>query len=79
MAQANPIENPAGGDQPPEWFLRWLTERETTPKTPQLIKIEEDLGSLNISESVKSKIRNEVLLQTTVEDRRRRSGTSSIV
>ena len=52
MVQANPMENLAGEDQPPEWFLQWLTERETTPKTPEVIKIEEDLENLNIAELV---------------------------
>ena len=70
MAQANLIEggvqDAGSGNDPPEWFIQWLEGRELPFKTPQLIKIEEDLQNLEISDAVRSKIQNAVLHESSV-------------
>ena len=72
MAHGNPTEDPDGGNDQPEWFIRWLSSREPAAKTPQLIKIEEDLGNLEVLELVKSKIWNDVILETTAAEQKKK-------
>ena len=68
MANANPTSD----ELPPAWFRLWLAEGKETPKEPEVVKIENDIDNLDISESVKMKIKSEMLMQTQQEEQKRK-------
>ena len=53
------MENAA--EEPPQWFRQWLQEGKEKPKEPDVV---DEINNLEISESVKAKIKTEMLFQT---------------
>jgi len=63
------MENAAGTDEQPAWFRQWLQEGKEKPKEPDVVN---EINNLEISESVKSKIKTEMLFQAQQEEQKQK-------
>ena len=63
------MENAAGVNEPPQWFRQWLQEGKEKPKEPDVV---DEINNLEISESVKAKIKTEMLFQAEQDKQKER-------
>ena len=66
------MANATGNDEPPAWFRQWLAEGKEKPKEPDVVKLESEIDNLEISESVKSKIKSEMFLKAQQEEQKQK-------